>query len=79
MFSFFYNRLYKKLLIGLVVLTTLSTFPYKKIPYPMLIEFNETIKIDERISNLTNACFVKESIGGSHFAGYASIFAIKDY
>ena len=45
----------------------------------MLIEFDETVKIDERISNLTNACFVKESIGGSHFAGYASIFAIQDY
>ena len=49
------------------------------IPYPMLIEFDETVKNDERISNLTNACFVKESMGGSYFAGYASIFAIQDY
>lgn len=76
--SIFYNKFYKKVIIFIFLTLTLISFK-NDIPYPMLIEFDETVKNDERISNLTNACFVKESMGGSYFAGYASIFAIQDY
>ena len=43
------------------------------------MDYNEKPNVDERISNLTNACFVKESMSGGYFSGYASIFAINDF
>ena len=50
----------------------------KKIPYQYL--WNITKKyVDKRIINLTNTCFVKESMAGRYFSGYASIFAINDF
>ena len=63
--SIFYNKFYKKVIIFIFLTLTLISFK-NDIPYPMLIEFDETVKNDERISNLTNACFVKESMGGSY-------------
>ena len=71
--------MYKKFLISFVISLFLIIAFYEKIPYPIFMDHNEKPYVDERISNLTNACFVKESMSGGHFSGYASIFAINDF
>ena len=71
--------MYKRILITSVISLFLIIIFHEKIPYPIFIEHNEKPNVDERISNLTNACFVKESMSGGYFSGYASIFAINDF
>ena len=71
--------MYKKIIILLVIFFFLTITFYEKIPYPIFMEHNEKASVDKRITNLTNACFVKESMAGGYFSGYASIFAINDF
>ena len=70
----------KKLIAFITILITFFVWIFHvKIPYPLLLDYPKNVKIDNDISNLTNACFVKESMSGGHFSGYASIFAINDF
>ena len=71
--------MYKKIITLLVIFFFLTITFYEKIPYPIFMEHNEKASVDKRITNLTNACFVKESMAGRYFSGYASIFAINDF
>ena len=45
--SIFYNKFYKKVIIFIFLTLTLISFK-NDIPYPMLIEFDETVKNDVR-------------------------------
>ena len=83
--KFFYNKIYKKLIILLIVLFCGFKF-YDQIPYPLILDDSnfsnnksEDIAYDKSLKGLPNACFKVESMSGNFLFGYASIFYITDY
>ena len=80
MFSFLYNKLYKKIIIVFIVL--IFGLPYlNKVPYPLFFDipkYNE-IKITEEWKNLTYPCFKVETMSGNWLSDYSRNFYISDY
>ena len=80
MFSFLYNRLYKKIIIVLVsfilVLSHIDEFPY---PLILDIPKTEDIKISKKWKNLKYPCFKVESLSGNWLSNYSGYFSISDY
>ena len=80
MFSFLYNKLYKKIIILLIVL--IFGLPYlNKVPYPLFLDipkYNE-IKITDEWKNLTYPCFKVETMSGNWLSDYSRNFYISDY
>ena len=80
MFSFLYNKFYKKIIIVFIVL--IFGLPYlNKVPYPLFFDipkYNE-IKITEEWKNLTYPCFKVETMSGNWLSDYSRNFYISDY
>ena len=80
MFSFLYNKLYKKIIIIFVAL--FIGLPYiDKIPYPLILDVpksNEIIISDEW-KNLKYPCFKVETLSGNWLSDYSGYFSISDY
>ena len=80
MFSFLYNRLYKKIIIVLVsfilVLSHIDEFPY---PLILDIPKTEDVKISKEWKNLKYPCFKVETLSGNWLSDYSGYFSISDY
>ena len=80
MFSFLYNKLYKKIILIFVAL--FIGLPYiDKIPYPLILDVpksNEIIISDEW-KNLKYPCFKVETLSGNWLSDYSGYFSISDY
>lgn len=80
MFSFLYNKLYKKIIILFVIL--ILYLPYlNKVPYPLFLDipkYNQ-IKITDDWKNLTYPCFKVETLSGNWLSDYSRYFQISDY
>jgi len=80
MFSFLYNRTYKKIII--VIFTFFLSLPYwNKIPYPLLLDIPKSneIKIADEWKNLKYPCFKVETLSGNWLSDYSDYFSIYDY
>ncbi len=80
MFSFFYNRLYKKIII--VLLSFLLFLSYMdEVPYPLILDIPKTedIKISKEWKNLKYPCFKVETLSGNWLSDYSGYFSISDY
>ena len=80
MFSFLYNKLYKKIIIVLLALFIL--LPYTdEVPYPLILDVPKSneIKITEEWKNLKYPCFKVETLSGNWLSDYSGSFSISDY
>ena len=80
MFSFLYNKLYKKIIIVLLALFIL--LPYTdEVPYPLILDVPKTheIKITEEWKNLKYPCFKVETLSGNWLSDYSGYFTISEY
>ena len=80
MFSFLYNRLYKKVI--LILLALFICLPsIDEVPYPLILDIpkSDEIKIADEWKNLTHSCFKVESLSGNSLADYSGYFNIHDY
>ena len=65
MFSFLYDKIYKKLI--LVLLALIISIPYlDEVPYPLILDVPKSndIKITEEWKNLKYPCFKVETLSG---------------
>ena len=80
MFSFLYDKLYKKLI--LVLLALIISIPYlDEVPYPLILDVPKSneIKITEEWKNLKYPCFKVETLSGNWLSDYSGYFSISDY
>ena len=80
MFSFLYNKLYKKIIIFFLAL--IITLPYiNEVPYPLILDIprSEQIKITDKWKNLRYPCFKVETLSGNWLSDYSGYFSISDY
>ena len=66
MFSFLYNKLYKKIIIFFLAL--IISVPYiNEVPYPLILNVpqSDEIKIADEWKNLTYPCFKVETLSGN--------------
>ena len=80
MFSFLYNRLYKKIII--FFLSLIISLPYiNEVPYPLILDVpqSDKIKIADEWKNLTYPCFKVETLSGNWLSDYSGYFSISDY
>ena len=80
MFSFLYNKLYKKIIIFFVIL--IFGLPYlNKVPYPLFLDIPkyDEIKITDEWKNLTYPCFKVETLSGNWLSDYSRYFNISDF
>tara|TARA_B100001059_G_scaffold229589_1_gene262389 strand:- start:230 stop:904 length:675 start_codon:yes stop_codon:yes gene_type:complete len=80
MFSFLYNKLYKKIIIFFLAL--IITLPYiNEVPYPLILDIprSEQIKLTDRWKNLRYPCFKVETLSGNWLSDYSGYFSISDY
>ena len=80
MFSFLYDKLYKKLI--LVLLALIISIPYlDEVPYPLILDVPKSneIKITEEWKNLKYPCFKVETLSGNWLSDYSGYFTISDY
>jgi len=80
MFSFLYNRVYKKIIIVLVVIFIGLSY-IDEVPYPMILDVpkGSEIKISQEWKNLTYPCFKVETLSGNWLSDYSRYFKITDY
>ena len=78
--SFFYNRLYKKLILITIALIIPLSY-VNQIPYPLILEIPKSseIKISKEWKNLTYPCFKVETLSGNWLSDYSGYFSISDY
>ena len=65
MFSFLYNKLYKKIII--IIIALFIGLPYiNKVPYPLILDIPKSneINITEEWKNLKYPCFKVETLSG---------------
>lgn len=80
MFSFLYNKLYKKIII--IIITLFIGLPYiDKVPYPMILDIpnSDKIHIANEWKNLKYPCFKVETLSGNWLSDYSGYFSIHDY
>ena len=80
MFTFLYNKLYKKIILFTIAL--LISLPYvNKIPYPLILDVPKSneIKISKEWKKLTFPCFKVETLSGNWLSDYSGYFSISDY
>ena len=80
MFSFLYNKLYKKIIIFFLAL--IISLPYiNEVPYPLILDVpqSDEIKIADEWKNLTYPCFKVETLSGNWLSDYSGYFSISDY
>ena len=80
MFSFLYNKLYKKVI--LILLALFISIPYiDEIPYPIILDIpkSDEINIAEDWKNLKYPCFKVETLSGNWLSDYSNYFHIHDY
>ena len=80
MFSFLYNKLYKKII--LIILILFLSLPYiNEIPYPLILDTPKSneIKIAGEWKNLKYPCFKVETLSGNWLSDYSGYFSIHDY
>ena len=80
MFSFLYNKLYKKVII--VLLAFFILLPYTdEVPYPLILDIpkSDEINITEEWKNLKYPCFKVETLSGNWLSDYSGYFNISDY
>ena len=80
MFSFLYNRLYKKIILIFVALFV--GLPYlNEIPYPLILDIPKSndIIISDEWKNLKYPCFKVETLSGNWLSDYSGYFSISDY
>ena len=80
MVSFLYNKLYKKIIIVIVIFFLVIAYK-DEIPYPLILE---TPKLDETIiadqwKNLIYPCFKVETLSGNLLSDYSGYFSISNY
>jgi len=80
MFSFLYNRLYKKI-FSVLVITFIAIFYIDEIPYPLILNTpkSEDIKISNEWKNFKYPCFKVETLSGNWLSDYSGYFSISDY
>jgi len=79
-FSFLYNRLYKKVI--LILLALFISIPYiDEVPYPLILDVpkSKDIKISNEWKNLKYPCFKVETLSGNWLSDYSGYFHIHDY
>ena len=70
----------KKIIALIIILLFFLTWTYHdKVPYPLIYDYPENVKLDDAIVGLQNECFVVEGFSGNYYFGYASIFNIRNY
>ena len=70
----------KKIIALIIILLFFLTWTYHdKVPYPLIYDYPENVKLDDAIVELQNECFVVEGFSGNYYFGYASIFNIRNY
>ena len=80
MFSFLYNKLYKKIII--IIIALFIGLPYiDKVPYPMILDIpnSDKIHIANEWKNLKYPCFKVETLSGNWLSDYSGYFSIHDY
>ena len=80
MFSFLYNKLYKKIII--IIIALFIGLPYiNKVPYPLILDIPKSneINITEEWKNLKYPCFKVETLSGNWLSDYSGYFSISDY
>ena len=80
MFSFLYNKLYKKIII--IIIALFIGLPYiDKVPYPLILDIpkSDKIKIADEWKNLKYPCFKVETLSGNWLSDYSGYFSIHDY
>ena len=80
MFSFLYNKLYKKVI--LILLAVFISIPYiDQVPYPIVLDIPKSneINITEEWKNLKYPCFKVETLSGNWLSDYSGYFGISDY
>ena len=80
MFSFLYNKLYKKIIIVLLALFIL--LPYiDEVPYPLILDIpkSDEINVSEKWKNLKYPRFKVETLSGNWLSDYSGYFSISDY
>ena len=80
MFSFFYNKFYKKVIIFIIILLVPLSYT-NTIPYPLILDIPKSseIKISKEWKNLTYPCFKVETLSGNWLSDYSGYFSISDY
>ena len=80
MISFLYNKLYKKILIALLMFYLIIAYK-DEIPYPLILETpkSDEIKIADEWKNLTYSCFKVETLSGNLLSDYSGYFSISNY
>ena len=80
MFSFLYNKLYKKIIIFFLAL--IFSVPYiNEVPYPFILNVpqSDEIKIADEWKPLKYPCFKVETLSGNWLSDYSGYFSISDY
>ena len=77
MFSFFYNKFYKKVIIFIIILLV-PLYYINTIPYPLILDVPKSseIKISREWKNLTYPCFKVETLSGNRLSDYSGYFSI---
>ena len=80
MFSFLYNRLYKKIIIVLLICFVGISY-IKRVPYPLILNIpkSKEIKISNEWKNLKYPCFKVETLSGNLLSDYSGYFSLSDY
>jgi hypothetical protein len=80
MFSFFYNKFYKKVIIFIIIFLVPLSY-INTIPYPLILDIPKSseIKISKEWKNLTYPCFKVETLSGNWLSDYSGYFSISDY
>ena len=80
MFSFFYNKFYKKVIIFIIIFLVPLSY-INTIPYPLILDIlkSSEIKISKEWKNLTYPCFKVETLSGNWLSDYSGYFSISDY
>jgi hypothetical protein len=80
LFSFLYNKLYKKLI--LILITLFICLPYiDEVPYPLILDIpkSDEIKIANEWKDLKYPCFKVETLSGNWLSDYSGYFGISDF
>ena len=78
--SFFFNRLYKKIILITIALIIPLSY-VNQIPYPLILDIPKSseIMISKEWKNLTYPCFKVETLSGNWLSDYSGYFSISDY